>query len=74
MSRIKDEDEIDMKIIKEYEEDIENGNIESYTHDEIVKILGLDDPARLDSIADRILNDNMEALKELAKQMKLFIK
>lgn len=67
MSRIKGEDEIDMKIIKEYEEDIENGNIESYTHDEVVKILGLDDPARLDSIADRILNDNMEAFKKLAK-------
>lgn len=35
------EDEIDMKIIAEYEEDVKSGNIEVYTHDEVKKILGL---------------------------------
>ena len=35
------EDEIDMKILKEYEEDVKNGNIEVYTHAEVMKILGL---------------------------------
>lgn len=35
------EDEIDMKMIKEYEEDVKNGNFEVYTHDEVKKILGL---------------------------------
>lgn len=35
------EDEIDMKMIKDYEEDIKNGNIEVYTHSEVMKILGL---------------------------------
>jgi predicted DNA-binding protein len=35
------EDEIDMKMIKEYEEDVKNGNFEVYTHDQVKKILGL---------------------------------
>ncbi len=34
------EDEIDMKMIKEYEEEVKNGNIEFYTHAEVMKILG----------------------------------
>jgi len=35
------EDEIDMKLIKEYEEDVKNGNTEEYSHDEVMKMLGL---------------------------------
>ena len=35
------EDEIDMKIIKEYEEDVKNGNTKVYSHDEVMKMLGL---------------------------------
>lgn len=35
------EDEIDMKMIREHEKDIENGNIEIYTHDEVMKTLDL---------------------------------
>ena len=35
------EDEIDMKIIKEYEEDVKNGNTEVYSHDEVMRMLGL---------------------------------
>ena len=35
------EDEIDMKIIKEYEEDVKNGNFQVYTHAGVMKILGL---------------------------------
>lgn len=35
------EDEIDMKIIKRYEEDVKNANLEVYTHAEVMKMLGL---------------------------------
>ncbi|MDX9887653.1 MAG: DUF6290 family protein [Anaerovoracaceae bacterium] len=35
------EDEIDMKMIKEYEEGVKNGDVELYTHSEVKKILGL---------------------------------
>ncbi len=35
------EDEIDMKVIEEYEKDIKNGKTEVYSHDEVMKILGL---------------------------------
>lgn len=35
------EDEIDMKMIKEYEEDVKNNEVELYTHSEVKKILGL---------------------------------
>ena len=35
------EDEMDMKNIKEYEEDVKNGNVELYTHSEVMKILDL---------------------------------
>lgn len=35
------EDEFDMKMIKEYEEDVKNGNVEIYTHSDVKKILGL---------------------------------
>ena len=35
------EDEMDIKRIKEYEIDLENGDIETYSHDEIMKMLGL---------------------------------
>ena len=35
------EDEIDMKMIKEYEEAVKNGDVELYTHSEVKKILGL---------------------------------
>ena len=35
------EDEIDMKIMKEYEEDVKSGNVEMHTHAEVMKILGL---------------------------------
>lgn len=35
------EDENDMKKIQEYEQDIKGGNSETYTHNEVKKILGL---------------------------------
>ncbi|HCX04077.1 MAG TPA: toxin-antitoxin system protein [Clostridiales bacterium] len=35
------EDEIDMKFIEEYEKDVKNGKTEVYSHDEVMKILGL---------------------------------
>ncbi|MFO7887608.1 MAG: DUF6290 family protein [Eubacteriales bacterium] len=35
------EDEIDMKVIEEYEKDVKNGKTEVYSHDEVMKILGL---------------------------------
>lgn len=35
------EDEFDMKMIKEYEEDVKNGNVETYTYSEIKRILDL---------------------------------
>lgn len=35
------EDEIDMQIIKDYEEDVKNGNVEYHSHSEVMKILGL---------------------------------
>jgi len=35
------EDEIDIKVIEEYEKDVKNGKTEVYSHDEVMKILGL---------------------------------
>ena len=35
------EDEIDLKVIKEYEEKVKSGDIEVYSHDEAMKILDL---------------------------------
>ncbi len=35
------EDEIDMKAISEYEEDIKNNSVEVYDHTEVRKMLGL---------------------------------
>jgi len=35
------EDEIDMKVIEEYEKDVKSGKTEVYSHDEVMKILGL---------------------------------
>lgn len=35
------EDELDMQLIKEYEESIENGYTETLTHEEVKKILGV---------------------------------
>lgn len=35
------ENEIDMKIINEYEENVKSGSIEVYDHSEVMKILGL---------------------------------
>lgn len=35
------EDELDMEIIKEYEEGIKNNTNEFYTHDEIKKMFGM---------------------------------
>lgn len=35
------EDEIDMKIINEYEENVKNGCVEVYDHSEVKKMLGL---------------------------------
>lgn len=35
------EDELDMKLIGEYEEDIKNGNIETYSHEEVRKMLDI---------------------------------
>jgi predicted DNA-binding protein len=35
------EDEIDMKMIKEYEEAVKNEDVELYTHSEVKRILGL---------------------------------
>lgn len=35
------EEGFDTKIIKEYEENLENGGIETFTHDEVKKILGI---------------------------------
>ena len=35
------EDEIDMKIIEQYEEKIQTGSVETYDHDEVKELLGL---------------------------------
>ena len=35
------EDEFDMKMIKEYEEDVKNGDTETYNHNEVKRILGI---------------------------------
>lgn len=35
------EDEIDMKVINEYEENLKNGCVEFYDHSEVKKMLGL---------------------------------
>lgn len=35
------EDEIDLKVIKEYEEDLKNDNVELYNFDELAEKLGL---------------------------------
>jgi hypothetical protein len=34
-------DELDMQIIKEYEKNLENGNTETFTHEQVKKILGI---------------------------------
>lgn len=35
------EDELDMQAIKEYEKNLENGHTETFTHDEVKKMLGM---------------------------------
>lgn len=35
------EDELDMQAIKEYEKGFEDGDIETFTHEEVKKILGM---------------------------------
>lgn len=35
------EDEIDIRTILEYEEDVKNNSVEVYNHDEVKKMLGL---------------------------------
>ena len=35
------EDEIDMKVIQEYEEKVKNGSLETYGHNEVKRMLGL---------------------------------
>ncbi|SDY61675.1 hypothetical protein SAMN05660462_00466 [Proteiniborus ethanoligenes] len=35
------EDELDMQIIKEYEKSLENGYTETFTHEEVKKMLGM---------------------------------
>lgn len=35
------EDDIDMKIIEEYEEQVENGSLETYSFDQVKEMLGL---------------------------------
>lgn len=37
------EDEMDLKRIKEYETDLENGQTETYSHDDVMKMLDLSD-------------------------------
>lgn len=37
------EDEMDLKRIKEYETDLENGQTETYNHDDVMKMLDLSD-------------------------------
>lgn len=35
------EDELDMQAIKEYEKNLESGDTETFTHDEVKKMLGM---------------------------------
>lgn len=35
------DDELDMKVIREYESNLENGDYETFTHDEIKKMIGI---------------------------------
>lgn len=35
------EDELDMQVIKEYEKSLENGHTETFTHEEVKKMLGM---------------------------------
>ncbi|HOJ12144.1 MAG TPA: DUF6290 family protein [Clostridiales bacterium] len=35
------EDELDMQVIKEYEKSLENGYTETFTHEEVKKMLGM---------------------------------
>lgn len=35
------EDELDMQVIKQYEENLENGYTETFTHEEVKRMLGM---------------------------------